>query len=155
RAENFVYQLMESNAPGALDTSLIASDNINGPRTMNAIYEVGGRLDVAKAIGSKEKPVGTTLLLPGVQTGVPGVQDGVGPDGLLTPQHIWKDGADSIGLAGALARVFLNIGEFHDEWLKHFKPLIGGKQTPMNVEAANKNSPYWNATSARLANLAG
>jgi len=154
RAENFVYQLMESNPPGALDTSLIASDNVNAPRTMNAIYEVGGRLDVAKTLGAREKPVGAALLLPGVQTGVPGIQEGVGADGLLTTPHILKDGADSIGLAGALARVFINIGEYHEEWIKHFKPLIGGKQTPMNVDAANKNSPYWNATLERLANLA-
>src|SRR5262249_35000900 len=45
--DNFVWQLFNSAAPGALDTSLIATDNINNPRTMNGIYEVGTRLQIA------------------------------------------------------------------------------------------------------------
>jgi hypothetical protein len=153
-ADNFVYQLMESSPPGSLDTSLIASDSINAPRTMNAIFDVASRLNVSKALGSREKQVGATLLVPGVAHGVPGVQDGVDSEGYLTTTHVLKDGADSVGLAGALSRVFINIGEFHQEWLKHYTPLIGGKQTPMSVEAANKGSPYWNATAKNLPNLA-
>lgn len=152
--DNFVYQLMESSPPGALDTSLIASDNINGPRTMNAIFEVGGRLGVSEALGATEKVSGATMLVPGVKDGVPGVQKGVNPAGALYTPHVLKDGADSVGLAGALSRVFINIGEFHEEWVKHFTPLIGGKQTPMSVARANENSVYWNATAERLPNLA-
>jgi mono/diheme cytochrome c family protein len=154
RADNFVYQLMDSSPPGSLDTSLIASDSINAPRTMNAIFNVGARLGVAKTLAAREKQTGMTLLVPGVKGGVPGVQEGIDADGYMTTTHVLKDGADSVGLAGALSRVFINIGEYHQEWLKHFKPLIGGKQTPMDVESANKNSPYWNATAKNLPNLA-
>ena len=39
--ENFIFQLMHTSRPGALDTSLITSDYINNPRTMNAVYESG------------------------------------------------------------------------------------------------------------------
>lgn len=40
---NFTYQLLHSWRPGSMDTSLIASDNINNPRTMNAVYAVAAR----------------------------------------------------------------------------------------------------------------
>jgi hypothetical protein len=154
RPENFVYQLMESSPPGSLDTSLISSDSINNPRTMNAIFQVGARLGVAKTLSTYEKETGATTLVPGVRNGVPGVQEGLTSEGTLLTPHILKDGADSVGLAGALSRVFINIGEYHEEWVKHFKPLIGGTETPMSVDSANRNSPYWNATTERLPNLA-
>ena len=35
--------------PGALDTSLVSTDNINNPRTMNAVYNLGARLEGASA----------------------------------------------------------------------------------------------------------
>ncbi len=58
-----------------------------------------------------------------------------------------KDGADSVGLLGALNRVYLNIGLFSEEWLLHFNPIVGGKTiTPIRVADAQKNSPYWLAT---------
>jgi hypothetical protein len=150
--DNFVYQLMEAIPPGALDTSLIASDSINGPRTMNSVFNVLARLDASKQF--PEKQTGDTLEVPGVKDGVPGVQEGLRKDGTLITPHVLKDGADSVGLAGALARVFINIGEFHEQWLQNFTPLIGGKQTPFDVENANKNSVYWQSTAERLPNLA-
>lgn len=150
--DNFVHQLMEAIPPGALDTSLIASDSINGPRTMNSVFNVLARLDASKQF--PEKQTGDTLQVPGVRDGVPGVQEGLRDDGTLITPHVLKDGADSVGLAGALARVYINIGEFHEQWLQNFTPLIGGKQKPFDVENANKNSVYWQSTAERLPNLA-
>ena len=61
-----------------------------------------------------------------------------------------KDGADSVGILGALNRVYINIGLFSEEWLLHFRPLIGnlpGKRiTPIEIAVSEKNSTYWNAT---------
>ena len=68
--------------------------------------------------------------------------------------HILKDGSDSVGVAGALSRVYINIGTFHQEWVNHFKPLLGGDQTPMDVANARENSVYWRATEGRVGNLA-
>lgn len=150
--DNFVHQLMEAQPPGVVDTSLIASDNINGPRTMNSIFSVVGRLEAAER--APEKMAEANMAVPGVANGVPGVQKGVDEDGYLKTPHVLKDGADSVGLAGALARVYVNIGEFHQQWLEHFTPLIGGKQTPFDVESANENSVYWQSTAERLPNLA-
>ncbi len=48
---NFLFQVLHTARPGSLDTSLVSTDNINNPRTMNAIYNVLPRLEVAKRLG--------------------------------------------------------------------------------------------------------
>ena len=48
---NFVYQLLHTSRPGALDTSLVSSDQINNPRTMNAIYNLGARVALGRQLG--------------------------------------------------------------------------------------------------------
>ena len=40
---NFMYQLVQTYRPGAMDTSLVSTDNINNPRTMNAVYSLKAR----------------------------------------------------------------------------------------------------------------
>jgi len=68
---------------------------------------------------------------------------------------VLKDGADSVGLLGALNRVHLNIGVFSEEWLLHFNPVVGGKTiTPIRIATAQKNSSYWQATEAGTPNTA-
>jgi len=135
---NFLFQVVNSMPPGTIDTSALATDNINNPRTMNAIYAVGTRL----AIAAQEKLSGGNLDLPGTRASMP-------------VPHVLKDGADSVGIEGALTRVTISIGSVHEEWLKHFNLLVGGKaQTPFPVATATANSPYFRATLDRLANLA-
>jgi hypothetical protein len=56
RADNFMYQLVHTYRPGAMDTSLVSTDNINNPRTMNAVYAIGPRLAIANA--GARAPVG-------------------------------------------------------------------------------------------------
>ena len=41
QTSNFMYQLVQTYRPGAMDTSLVSTDNINNPRTMNAVYNLG------------------------------------------------------------------------------------------------------------------
>ena len=41
--DQFVYHLLDSQPPGTIDTSLIASDNINNPNTMNAVFDLPAR----------------------------------------------------------------------------------------------------------------
>ena len=66
-----------------------------------------------------------------------------------------KDGSDSVGALGALNRVYLNIGLFSEEWLRHFNPLAGGKPiTPIEISVARKNSAYWLATEAQTPAMA-
>ena len=51
--KNFVYQLVHSYLPGTMDTSLVSTDYINNPRTMNAVYLLGERLRQAHIWGKE------------------------------------------------------------------------------------------------------
>jgi len=153
---SFVYQLLHTSLPGTLDTSFISTDYINNPRTMNAIYSVGPRLVPALRWG-QEKLAGGSLKNKQFQDFPQTValsQFYKVPNTVWTPR-VLKDGSDSVGLLGALNRVFINIGLFSEEWLLHFNVFVGGKKiTPIRIEDAEKNSSYWNATVAQTADVA-
>jgi hypothetical protein len=153
---SFVYQLLHTSLPGTLDTSFISTDNINNPRTMNAVYSVGARLGPALRWG-KEKLAGGGLKNKQFQDFPQTAalsQFYVKPDTVMTPR-VLKDGSDSVGILGALNRVYINIGLFSEEWLLHFNALVGGKKiTPIKIEDAEKNSSYWNATVNQTADVA-
>jgi hypothetical protein len=146
--QNFIHQLFQTSRPGTLDTSLVSSDSINNPRSMNAVYLLGPRLEEAKRWG-QEKLTGGNLdnrqFNDFVKTG-PLTEYYKAPDTVLTPR-VLKDGSDSVGALGALNRVYLNIGTFSEEWLLHFNPLVGGKTiTPIEIKVARENSAYFAAT---------
>ena len=148
--DNFMYQLVHTYRPGAMDTSLVSTDNINNPRTMNAIYNLGARLAIAHRWG-RETLVGGELnnkqFNDFVASG-PLTQYFDKPNTSWTP-HVLKDGSDSVGALGALNRVYLNIGLFSEEWLLHFNAVVGGKPiSPIEIAVAEKNSSYWRATEA-------
>ena len=50
---SFFYQALHTSRPGTLDTSLVSTDNINNPRTMNAVYYLGPRMGLAKKWGKE------------------------------------------------------------------------------------------------------
>ncbi len=154
--QNFVHQLFHTSRPGTLDTSLISTDSINNPRTMNAFYLLGPRLDEAKRWG-KETLAGGNLdnkqFNSFVKSG-PLTEFFHPPDTVLTPR-VLKDGSDSVGALGALNRVYLNIGTFSEEWLLHFNALVGGKKiTPIEVKVARENSAYFAATENQTLGMA-
>ena len=63
-----------------------------------------------------------------------------------------KDGSDSVGALGALNRVYINIGLFSEEWLRHFNAVVGGKPiTPIEIATAERNSGYWRRTESQHA----
>lgn len=152
--DNFAWQLFHTSRPGTLDTSLVSTDNINNPRTMNALYLVKDRLEEARrwgkeTLGGGEKnnkqfndyipddPSNPAYFLRNYYKG---------PDTVWTPR-VLKDGADSVGALGALNRVYLNIGTFSEEWLLHFNALVGGKPiSPIEISVARNNSSYFAAT---------
>lgn len=154
---NFAYQLFHTSRPGALDTSFVSTDYINNPRTMNAIYNLGARMELAAKFG-KEKLANGSLynaqLNDYVSTDSALNRFYDEPDTVFTPR-VLKDGADSVGALGALNRVYVNIGLFSEEWLQHFRALVGGKDiTPIEIKVARENSTYWNANEAQTPDLA-
>jgi hypothetical protein len=155
-ASNFLFQLLHTARPGSLDTSLVSSDNINNPRTMNAVYSVLPRLDNAKRLGRETlgpDNLANKQFNDFVSEG-PLTQFFEPPNTVLTA-HVLKDGADSVGVLGALNRVYLNIGLYSEEWLRHFNPVLGGAPvTPIAITTARENSSYWQATEAQTPNMA-
>ncbi|RDJ05612.1 hypothetical protein [Rhizobium grahamii] len=145
---NFMFQLVHTYRPGAMDTSLVSTDYINNPRTMNAIYNVGNRLALAQQLG-KETIAGGELnnkQFKDYLQGGPLTKSFVAPDTVFTPR-VLKDGSDAVGALGALNRVYLNIGLFSEEWLLHFNAVVGGKPiSPIKISDAQKQSSYWQAT---------
>jgi cytochrome c2 len=146
--KSFLFQALHTSLPGTLDTSLVSTDNINNPRTMNAVYLLGPRMALAKRWG-KETLSGGGLdnkqFNEFVPPSDPLAQFFTPPSTTWTPR-VLKDGSDSVGALGALNRVYLNIGLFSEEWLLHFRPLIGGQEiSPIKIADARKNSVYWQA----------
>jgi len=154
---NFLYQLFHTNPPGSLDTSLVSTDYMNNPRTMNAVYNVLARLGPSLVTGEErltggeldnkqfqDYPLTATLS----QFWDPAT-------GKSHTMRVLKDGADSVGTLGALNRVYLNIGLFSEEWLLHFRPFVGGQKiSPIKISNAKRQSVYWEATEDRTPDMA-
>ena len=147
--DNFSYQLFRTARPGTSDTSFLATDNNNNPRTMNAIYNLAARLEIATRIGKEHLANGSLnnrQFNDYVPADSPLAQFYRAPDTVFTA-HVLKDGADSVGMLGALNRVYLNIGTFSEETFEHFRPLVGGKDvSPVDITVVRAHSSYWNAT---------
>src|SRR5262249_31203305 len=117
-----LYFVAESASPGTVETSIIATDNNNKPNIINSIYHLGARLGIA----TEERMAGAAIDFPpgGERRRVP---------------HVLVDGADSIGVAGALDRVYVNIGAFGEEWLREHNPIVGlRKPIPFSIARAPK-----------------
>ena len=154
--KNFIFQLFHTSRPGTLDTSLISTDSINNPRTMNAVYLLGPRLEEAKRWGKEHLANGeqdNRQFNDFFKSG-PLTEYYKSPDTVWTPR-VLKDGSDSVGALGALNRVYLNIGTFSEEWLLHFNALVGGKKvTPIPIKVARANSSYFAATENQTPGMA-
>lgn len=165
--DNFVYHLLDSQPPGTIDTSLVASDNINNPNTMNGIWDVGARLDrsglsvhrdpaYAAAYAARyghnlfEQVSADSAAMPVLLAGA--------PDAWANPRpvpHVLLEGADSVGAWGALARVYLNVGTFSERWITLHNPLVGFRpQQPFKLADLEANSVYWQANKQRVEYLA-
>ena len=136
--DSFAMQVLRSWAPGTIDTSFLATDHINNPSKINPIFMLTARTTVAhpEHIGS------SSMSLPGElrEMAVP---------------HILKDGADSVGVIGALSRVYVSIGEYSEEWLRDHDALLGAtSQRPFSISRAQQGSVYWQATATKLNNVA-
>ncbi len=145
--KTFLFQLFNASRPGTLDTSFISTDNINNPRTMNAVYELAARLAQGKRWG-RETLAGGAL----AHRQLAGFFE---PPDIAWAPHVLKDGADSAGPLAALNRVYANIGVFSEETLERASAIIGLRlQTPFDVAAARRNSAYWEATELQTPNVA-
>ncbi len=134
----FFFEELLNQPRGTSDTSRIATDHLNNPNAINAIFLLAER----ERIQATEKLTAGTLALPGTEPQMP-------------VAHILKDGADSIGVPGATIRVYVNIGMFSEYWLTRHNRLIGlFPQKPFEIPYAREHSVFWRATEERLGNIA-
>lgn len=154
---DFNFQYVHSARPGAIDTSLVSTDYIMNPRTMNAIYNFGARLQMALKLGHET--------LKGAEESNKQFNEYVPANSPLTkffqaPDQAWaprvlKDGSDSVGTLGSFNRVYINIGMFSEEWLEHFNAIVGGKPiSAIPIATGRANSSYWVANEAQTPNAA-
>ena len=135
--DSFAMQVLQSWPPGTIDTSFLATDHLNNPSSINPIFSLSSRLTVAH-----EEEIGPGALhLPGEKK-------------MMSVPRVLKDGADSVGIVGALSRVYVSIGEYSEEWLRDHDVLVGARpQRPFSIARAQKGSVYWQATAMRLGNV--
>jgi hypothetical protein len=122
---DFRWHVGNRQPPGTSDTSRFATDHINNPSNINSIFSL------------EDRPTHVETMADGRTERV---------------YHILKDGADSIGVAGASLRVYVNIGMCSDYWLTLHEPVTGrARQKPFDMAFARQNCPDWVATEARMA----
>lgn len=127
KPDDFRWHVGARQPPGTSDTSRFATDHINNPNAINTIYNLSSR-----------------------PTQIERLRDGTSAQ----VHHILKDGADSIGVAGASLRVYVNIGMCGEYWVTRHDPVLGiaGKQQPFDIDHARKNCQGWRDTEPRMGN---
>ena len=157
---SFVWQLIHTSRPGALDTSFIATDYLNNPGTMNGVFNVWQRLN--RAASGVTTPSNNDPQVEQLTGGALWLKWLTLDRGQLVPR-VLKQGDDSVGFEGALSRVYVNIGHAWPRWQLHFRPLIGGplpanpglaSQSPVTVKELQENSSSWNWSEDRSHALA-
>jgi hypothetical protein len=137
--DSFVTRYLETQPPGTSDTSRMASDDIDNPNAINAIFQLNARIAVAR-------------------------EELMGNGRVQAVPHILKDGADSSGVALAALRVYVNIGLVGNYWLNLHDGylLLGGRprtQQRFHIDRAMVTPGYqgrytWNQTELRMPALA-
>jgi len=125
--DDFRWHVAARQPAGTSDTSRFATDHINNPNAINTIFNLEAR------------PTELERMRDGTMRPVP---------------HILKDGADSIGVAGASLRVYVNIGMCSDYWLTLHDPVLGVArgQQPFDLDQARATCQAWRDTEARMGN---
>jgi len=137
---SFLWHYAASQQPGTIDTSLVSTDHINNPVVINPVFQLNPRL--ARAHVNPPEPQSLANMR------MRGIEDA--PLLEVNPRHVPRvlmDGADSIGIEGALSRVYLNIGSYSEEWRRTSNLIIGFKeQRPFELSTMQGKSVYWQAT---------
>ena len=122
--DDFRWHVANKQPVGTVDTSRFATDHISNPNAINSIFNLTFRPAVEEKMMD-----GSTRLV----------------------HHILKDGADSIGIAGASLRVYVNIGMCSEYWLTLHQAIDGmTPQKPFSMDVARKNCAEWRDTEARM-----
>jgi hypothetical protein len=122
---DFRWHVANQQPPGTSDTSRFATDHIDNPNAINTIFNLSFR-----PVFPEKMRDGSTRLV----------------------NHILKDGADSVGIAGASLRVYVNIGMCGDYSTTLHDPIYGVKkmQEPFDMARARSECEDWRNTETRM-----
>ena len=124
KPDDFRWHVANKQPAGTVDTSRFATDHINNPNAINSIFNLGYR---------------------------PTHQERMKDGSTRAVNHILKDGADSVGVAGASLRVYVNIGMCSEYWLTRHQAIFGMvEQKPFSIEKARQECADWRETEARM-----
>ena len=152
---NVIFQLLHTGRPGTFDTSLVSTDNIVNPRTMNAVYNLNARMTQALRFGHEHLAGGELNNKQFNDFPQAKDLDSFYQKPYVDTPRILKDGSDAVGALGALNRVYINIGLFSEEWLLHFQAFLGTSRiSPIPIATAERNSVYWKATELKTVDMA-
>jgi len=128
--DDFLWHVYKRQPPGTSDTSRLSVDWIDNPNAINSIFMINSGRPRHAETGND----GTVVQVP----------------------HILKDGADSIGAAGAALRVYVNIGTCGATRMGLEDVLLGmhRDQSPFVIAGAEAHCQDFQQTKARMANAA-
>ena len=155
---SFFYQALHVSRPGTLDTSLVSTDSINNPRTMNAVYYLLPRMMQARKWGKETIAGGERNnkqfndFVPRRRSAVAVLRlaghrlDAARAEGRLRfGRRVSARSIASTSTSACSAKSGCCISA----------PVIGGKPiSPIPIETAEKNSVYWRATELQTPNMA-
>ncbi len=156
------WQVFAHARPGTTDTSAVPTDQVNNPGTMNALLNIRHRpvfenekvLRWRKVSSCEENSSQEQCWCePGRDNKC--WQRGVKQE---TVHHLLKGGGDSIGIAQALQRVWINIGSCSEQcWVNHLTDLRqldptqrNFGQTPFDIGQCRRDCPNFRAVEDRL-----
>ncbi|MGH7335770.1 MAG: cytochrome c [Candidatus Rokuibacteriota bacterium] len=163
-SDSLEWQVFTVARPGAVDTSAIATDQVNNPGTMNAIINIARRPrfleDVDKWRKTTSCPVGASERTCWCEPGRAGKcwEKSVKREEV---HHILKGGEDSIGDHEAVQRVYFSIGSCAEAcWVNHLTNLReldpaqrGFGQTPFDIGQCRRDCPNFRAIEDRLGDI--
>jgi hypothetical protein len=160
------WQLFKYDRPGTADTSSSVNDSNFNPGTMNAIINLPHRPKFTESVKAWRQVAScnVTTNWQGAPTGC--MQDKNGKFWELSTQdqsvmHILKGGEDSIGPAGAVQRVYINIGSCAEAcWMNHHSDVRvvdptqrGYDQTPFDIGQCRRDCPQFRAVEDRVGDI--
>ncbi|MES1165639.1 MAG: cytochrome c, partial [Verrucomicrobiota bacterium] len=159
------WQIFTHARPGVVDTSAVPNDQVHNPGTMNALVNVRRRPTFVGEVVNRWRRAGSCK--PGESEDVCWCEaDKPGKCWLKSQlsepvHHILKGGEDSIGIEGALQRVFFNIGVCAETcWANHLTDLRqldpqqrNFGQTPFDIAQCRRDCPNFRAIEDRLPEL--
>lgn len=151
---NFLWHLVNFGKPGTVDTSLVATDGINNPNVVNGVFGLLPRMINSARFSETANAAAATQ--PVLDLSVFGLDLPSLPNqATRNVMRVLAGGEDSVGGRLALARVYLNIGLFHDYWRRTANLLVGVKpQSPLRLDMLAERSVYWNVSLYRTQNMA-